>query len=129
MRDQISSFLDENLVTVNINDSVEAVEKLMVSKHLSCVPVVNADGNCFGVISAPDFMQFHQGRENAMAEHAWEMCTHKIIEVNPEISIKKSARLMLDNNIHHLVVTEDKTVKGIISSLDIIHGCLTFTDE
>jgi CBS domain-containing protein len=129
MRDHISSLLGENPVTVNIDDSVEAVERLMVSHRLSCVPVVNSEGNCFGVISAPDFMQFHQDRENPMAEHAWEMCTHKIIEVNPDISIKKAARLMLDNNIHHLVVTEDNSVKGIISSLDIIHGCLTFTDE
>jgi CBS domain-containing protein len=124
MQENIAYLMDKKLVTVNLNDSAETVEKVMVSNHLSCVPVISSDGNCFGVISAPDLVQFHQARKNPMAQRAWEMCTHKIIEVSPDISIRGAAQLMLENNIHHLVVTEEDSVIGIISSLDIISGCL-----
>ena len=124
MQEKISSLMGKNPITVNLNDSAETVEKIIVSNHLSCVPVISSDGNCFGVISAPDLMQFHQARKNPMSERAWEICTHKIIEVTHDISIRSAAQLMLENNIHHLVVMEDNSVKGIISSLDIIRGCL-----
>jgi len=124
MQEKITSLMEESLVTVNLNDSAHTVEKLMFSNRLSCVPVVGPDGNCFGVISAPDLVQFHQARKNPITERAWELCTHKIIEVTPNISIRKAAQLMLKNNIHHLVVTEEKSIKGIISSLDIINACL-----
>ena len=122
MRKQITSLIGENVITVKLNDTVETVEKVLDSHQLSCVPVINTDGECFGVISAPDLVHFHNARKNPIAERAWEMCTHKIIEVSADISVKEAAELMVKNNIHHLVVIEDGSIKGIVSSIDIIRG-------
>jgi len=122
MRKKITSLIGENVITVELNDSVETVEKILDSHRLSCVPVINTQGECFGVISAPDLVHFHNARKNPVAERAWEMCTHKIIEVSSDISVKEAAELMIKNNIHHLVVTEDESIKGIVSSIDILRG-------
>jgi len=122
MRKQITSLIGENVITVKLNDSVETVEKVLDSNQLSCVPVINTQGECFGVISAPDLVHFHNARKNPIAERAWEMCTHKIIEVSSDISVKEAAELMVKNNIHHLVVVEDGSIKGIVSSIDILRG-------
>jgi len=122
MRKQITSLIGENIITVKLNDTVETVEKVLDSHQLSCVPVINTEGECFGVISAPDLVHFHNARKNPIAERAWEMCTHKIIEVSADISVKEAAELMVKNNIHHLVVIEDGSIKGIVSSIDIIRG-------
>ena len=122
MRKQINSLIGESVITVELNDSVETVEKILDSHQLSCVPVINAQGECFGVISAPDLVHFHNARKNPTAELAWEMCTHKIIEVSSDISVKEAAELMVKNNIHHLVVVEDGSIKGIVSSIDILRG-------
>jgi len=122
MRKQITSLIGENVITVKLNDSVETVEKVLDSNQLSCVPVINTQGECFGVISAPDLVHFHNARKNPIAERAWEMCTHKIIEVSSDISVREAAELMVKNNIHHLVVVEDGSIKGIVSSIDILRG-------
>ena len=122
MRKQIASLIGENVIAVKLNDTVETVEKVLDSHQLSCVPVINTQGECFGVISAPDLVHFHNARKNPIAERAWEMCTHKIIEVSSDISVKEAAELMIKNNIHHLVVIEDGSIKGIVSSIDILKG-------
>ena len=122
MRKQITSLIWENVITVKLNDTVETVEKVLDAHQLSCVPVINTQGECFGVISAPDLVHFHNARKNPTAERAWEMCTHKIIEVSSDISVKEAAELMIKNNIHHLVVIEDGSIKGIVSSIDILKG-------
>jgi len=122
MRKQITSLIGENVITVKLNDSVQTVEKILDSHRLSCVPVINTQGECFGVISAPDLVHFHNARKNPVAERAWEMCTHKIIEVSSDISVKEAEELMIKNNIHHLVVIEDGSIKGIVSSIDILRG-------
>ena len=124
MRKQITSLIGESVITVELNDTVETVEKVLDSNQLSCVPVINDQGECFGVISAPDLVHFHNARKNPIAERAWEMCTHKTIEVSPDISVKEAAALMVKNNIHHLVVIEDGSIKGIVSSIDIIRGAV-----
>ena len=123
MKKQITSLIDESVITVELNDTVESVEKTLDSNQLSCVPVINSQGECFGVISAPDLVHFHNARKNPIAERAWEMCTHKIIEVSSNITVKEAAELMVNNNIHHLVVTENGSIKGIVSSIDILKGC------
>ena len=122
MNKQISALIGDRVVTVKLNDSVETVERILDSNRLSCVPVVDSRGDCFGVISAPDLVHFHNARKNPIAEHAWEMCTHKIIEVNSDIPIREAAEIMVNHNIHHLVVVEDGSIKGIVSSLDILRG-------
>ncbi len=125
MNKQITSLIEESVITVALNDTVETVEKVLDSHHLSCVPVINAQGECFGVISAPDLVHFHNARKNPIAERAWEMCTHKTIAVSADISVKEAAELMVKNNIHHLVVVEDGLVRGIVSSIDILRGALS----
>jgi signal-transduction protein with cAMP-binding, CBS, and nucleotidyltransferase domain len=123
MRKQITSLIEESVITVELNDTVETVEQTLDSHQLSCVPVINTQGECFGVISAPDLVHFHNARKNPIAERAWEMCTHKIIEVSSDISVREAAELMVKNNIHHLVVVEDGSMTGIVSSIDILRGC------
>lgn len=120
----ISTIMETKIITVGLNDNVDGVEQIMYSNKLSCVPVIDSDQNCFGVISAPDLSHFYALRENPKSTHAWEVCTHKIIEVRPDISIKAAAELMLMNGIHHLVISENETIKGIVSSNDIIEEYL-----
>jgi predicted transcriptional regulator len=120
----ISSIMEKQVITVDLNDTVENVEKLMHSNRLTCVPVIDSDIKCFGVISAPDLSHFYALRENPKAKRAWEVCTHKIIEVSPDISIREAVELMMENKIHHLVVSQDKTIVGIVSSLNVIQEYL-----
>lgn len=54
------------------------------------------------------------------AERAWEICTHKVLEVAPGIFINEASELMVGNKIHHLVVTENNVIKGIVSSIALI---------
>jgi len=120
----ISSLMEKYITTVDINDTVDKVEELLDSHKLSCVPVVDSKGGCFGVISAPDLVHFHAIRKNPRAVRAWEVCTHKIIEVSPDISVKEAAELMVKNKVHHIVITENEIIRGIVSSIDIVEEYL-----
>jgi len=120
----ISNLVASEVVVVGLNDRIEIVVETLDSNKLSCVPVVDSEGKCFGVISSPDLVHFQKMNLNPKAELAWEVCTHKIIEVSPNISIKEAAELMIKNKIHHIIISENNSLKGIVSSIDIIENCL-----
>ena len=51
---------------------------------------------------------------------AWEICSYKPVEVGPGASVSDVARLMVARGIHHVVVTENKAIIGIVSALDFV---------
>ncbi len=124
MDELLLSLMQTNVVTVSVDASIDEVEATLYTHQLTCVPVIDADGKCFGVISAVDLVYFHHLRRNSRSERAWEVCTHKVIDVSPHISIDAAAELMVAHGVHHLVAIENNSIKGIVSSLDLIRCCL-----
>lgn len=116
------SICTKHFHTVLVDDAVTLVQELFSTRDITFVPVVDSLGKCFGVISAKDLIHFHQEKRNAIAEHAWEICTHKVIEVHPLDDLEKLVELVLKNAVHHLIVAEKGAIKGVISSVDVIRA-------
>ena len=116
----ISYLMTKSVWTADCEDTVERVEELLNSHRLSFVPIVDSKGVIFGIISASDLAHFHAARKNPKAVRAWEICTHKPIEVGPTATVGDVARLMVKNKIHHVVISENRSVVGFVSSLDFV---------
>ena len=125
----ISYMMTKSVWTADFQDTVERVEELLSSHRLSSVPVVDSKGVIFGIISASDLVHFHAARKNPKTVRAWEIGTYKPIEVGPTALTGEVARLMVKNKIHHVVVSENRSIVGIVSALDfveqyVLEGCL-----
>lgn len=116
----ISYMMTRSVWAADSEDTVERVEELLNAHRLSAVPVVESKGVIFGIISASDLIHFHAARKNPKAVRAWEICTYKPIEVDPTATVGEVARLMVKNKIHHVVVLENRSVVGFVSSLDFV---------
>ncbi len=116
----ISQLMTRTVLTADTQDTVESVEDLLNSHRLTSVPVVDAGGTVFGIISAPDLVHFHAAKKNPKAVRAWEICTYKPIVVGPATPVGEVARLMVRNRIHHVVVTENGSILGFVSSLHFV---------
>ena len=106
--------------TAASEDTVEKVEELLTRRLLSAVPVVDEAGGVFGIISSADILHFHAAKRNPKAVRAWELCTYKPVSVPPDTSIGEVARLMIKHKIHHVPVTENGKLCGIVSALDFV---------
>jgi len=108
-----------------MQDTIEKVEHILNSLKLSSVPVIDSarsslQNECFGIISVVDLIRSHEFKKNPKTVRAWEICTYKPIEVSPDLTVRDAAQIMVTKGIHHLVVTENKSIKGFVSSLDLI---------
>lgn len=125
MNEPISSIMEKHVRTVDMEDTVEQVESVMAETGLSMVPVVDAKGIVFGIISVSDLLYFNVKRRKPAAVRAWEICTHRVIESGPEASTVEVARLMLKHDVHHIVVVgADRSLLGVVSSLDFVRDYL-----
>jgi len=52
------------------------------------------------------------------------LCTYKPISVDQATPLGEVARLMVERRIHHVVVTGDAGLAGVVSSLDFVRNCI-----
>jgi len=120
MDQPVSRIMVKSVFTADTEDTIERVDDLLNTHKLSSIPVVDAKGVIFGILSAPDLVRFHAAGKNPRTVRAWELCTYKPIEVGPATPAGEVARLMVKNRIHHVVVTENGLIKGFVSTLDFL---------
>ncbi|WP_397410614.1 cyclic nucleotide-binding/CBS domain-containing protein [Polaromonas sp.] len=125
MSQTIASLMNREVTLVGPDDTLQAVEAKLVAKGLSWVPVVDASGVVMGVISSADLLRAHAEGKTAPKVSAWQLCTYKPVTVHPDATLAEVARLMTEGHIHHVVVAEGNTIRGVVSSLDFVRTFVT----
>lgn len=124
MSQTIASLMNREVHTAGPDDTLQAVEARLMAHGLSWMPVVD-QGNVLGVISSADLLRQHAGGSAPPKVSAWQLCTYKPVTVRPDATLGEVARLMIESNIHHVVVAEGNEIRGVVSSLDFVR---TFMD-
>ena len=125
MSQAISSLMQREVCSVGPDDTMQAVEAQMVARGLSWAPVVDTNGAVLGVISSVDLLRLHADGKEAAKVCAWQICTYKPIAVRPDTPVSQVARLMMETNVHHVIVTEGSDIMGVVSSLDFVRTFMT----
>ena len=120
----ISAVMDRTLWTVHAEDSIERVEEILTEQHLSSAPVVGSNGAIVGMIGPPELVQFHAEGKNAKAVKAWEISRIRNFEVSPADTVEDVAKLMSENKVETISVTEFGQLKGIVSTQDLLQEML-----
>ena len=124
MSEPISSFMERQVWTVDMDDTVAEVESLFARKGLSWAPVLESSRTIVGAISASDLLQFHALGQDPTAVRAWQRCSYKPISVSPDTPVREVARMMIESMVHHVVVTDSEGIAGVVSSLDFVRTFL-----
>lgn len=121
MKDQpISTLMERRTHTIGLDDSIEDVEAFFADNGLSWAPVVGANDVVLGVLSTADVLQFHAAKGDASQVSAWQLCTYKPISATADTPIAEVAAQMVQRRIHHVVITEQGVLCGVVSSLDFV---------
>lgn len=120
MKDQpISTLMQRRTQTVSMDASMREVEEFLTREGLSWAPVTDDKGELVGVISDADLRRFFLC-EGDPATPAWRQCTYRPMGVSPDTTVSAVASLMIERRIHHVVVTDQGRIIGVVSSLDLV---------
>jgi len=118
--DKVLDLMHENLISVESNAlMIEAISAMIDHKIGSvvvtryCVPV--------GIVTERDcvrkVIENHLDCNEVSVE---EIMTTPLITIESNASLSKAAQLMLNHKVHHLLVTRDRSVIGIITDTDLL---------
>ena len=115
MNTKVDELMSESVVTAEPHQSVEHVRKMLDKNGIGSVPVINSGGEPVGVVSATDLARNLKPGSSISA-----IMTEKVYVVPKYEDVSIAARVMRNHKIHHVVVTHEKKVVGILSAFDLL---------
>ena len=115
MNVKIQDLMTPYVITAQPRDTVAQLTRKMAKCSLSSIPVVSTDNKPVGIVSAKDLLAAEQ-----QGDAVSEIMSKKVYTIPEYEDVSIAARMMHNHKIHHLVVTQEKKVVGVISAFDLL---------
>lgn len=135
-----------NVITVNVNDDVDKMARLLLEHRISGLPVVDDNGKLVGVVSETDLVfqekpirapfyvvlfdspiylenpnRFIHDIKRAVAQKVGDLMSTKPYTVGPDASIEDVATIITEKDVNRVPVVDNAgKLIGIITRQDII---------
>ncbi|MFQ5827638.1 MAG: CBS domain-containing protein [Candidatus Methylomirabilia bacterium] len=130
------------VVSVRRDTPVNEIATLLLDRHISGVPVTDAEGHVLGVVTEGDLIQRAEAPPrrswwlaffsdaDVMAREfvkshglkAWDVMTKEVLTVTEDTSLADIARLLEEKRIKRVPVVRDGHLVGIVSRADVIRA-------
>ncbi len=123
---RVADIMHEGIVSVSPELGLERFEELLTSEEIGGVPVTGADGRLLGIASKTDIVRVLS--EQAMDGYeafgpdltVEDLMTTEVVAVDPDEDVKVVARLMIDGQLHRVLVVRDGEIQGIVTAFDLL---------
>ena len=114
----VTQVMSEELYTVSPDTLVEDAAGGMMDRGVGSVVVVDGD-ELAGILTSTDFVRIVAERRPKDRTPVSEYMTEALVTTSPGAAIAEAAATMLEDGIHHLPVTDDDGVVGVVSTTDL----------
>ena len=115
MNVKVHEVMTASVVTTQPHASIGHIRGLMKRHKIGSIPVVDSDGHPVGIVSSMDLV-----RDLKPGAPVSTVMTEKVLTVPKYDEVSTAARVMRNHKIHHVVVTHEKQVVGVLSSFDLL---------
>lgn len=113
---KVRDLMAQGVVTARPDHTVDYVRRQMRTLEINAVPVADPDGKPLGILRSGDFLV--PGIEGA--GRVDQVMTREVSTVEGSATLRDAARLMIEKRAHHLIVTQDGKIVGMLSSFDFL---------
>ncbi len=131
---KIEQRMTTNLVTTNLDMSIQDAQDLMNSSKVSCLPVLDSNWHLVGIISDKDILRALPSPVTSLSIYETKSLLNnlkvkKIIRKDPitvqrDITIEQAAKIMVEKDVQWLPVMDGTKLIGIVSRTDMLKTLL-----
>jgi CBS domain-containing protein len=107
-----------DIITVQENDLIDLVAKIMEWRNIRHIPVENQKGKILGVLTRKHIDAYFQNPKRKKLATAGEVMQRQVITIEPETDVKFALLLMIEHKVSCLPVVSGDQLVGIITDTD-----------
>ncbi len=112
---KVQDLMTSNVITAKRHHTVAQVKASLRKRKIGSLPVVDDDDRPVGIVSSLDLLE-----EVSKDAPVSKVMTKTVYTIPQYSDIHIAARMMRNHKVHHLIVTHEKEVVGLISSFDLL---------
>ncbi len=135
---KVRELMTTKVGVVSEDTSVAELAKVLAKHQITGAPVVDEQKKLVGVVSLSDVARSAPAdgphKVCYYANPSWsgvdipesdqrrvgDIMTHIVIHVDAEDELERAAELMVNHGIHRVIVTHQKKIVGVITSMDMV---------
>ena len=115
MNATIEDLMSKKVMSATPHQTVGHVRDVMQSHSINCMPVVDPNGEPLGIVTSTDIL-----KTDKEGTHVSQIMTEKVYTVPQYSDVSIAARIMRNHSIHHVLVTHEGQLIGLLSSFDLL---------
>ena len=115
MNTKVADLMIKNVISCQPHHTVDHVKNIMKKNKVHAIPIIDNDDVLKGITSTLDITD--NIKESTPVKN---IMTEKVYTIPMYNDVHHAARLMRNHKVHHVVVTHEKKVVGILSSFDLL---------
>ena len=108
----ISEIMEENVITLNVKDSLKDVLKTLIKENIGGLPITDSDNRVKAIVSERDFVFLLSGV--ITGKTVSEYMSKNIVTAPPDMTVEAAAKSMINNGFRRLPLVRDNVLVGII---------------
>ena len=112
---KIADLMAKRVISAQPHHSVDHVRGIFERNRIHALPILGPEGEARGIVTTADAARKLKGDSPVR-----RIMTERVYCVPAYNDVSVAARMMRKHKIHHVVVTHEKRVIGIISSFDLL---------
>lgn len=113
------------VITCSSEQTLLIAAKQMVAEDISALVVIDEDGTLAGIISRIDILRARMEKEAWQDQLVKDFMATQVVTVAPWNTLLETARIMIDQRIHRVVVARGKRGEqipvSVVSAADIVY--------
>jgi CBS-domain-containing membrane protein len=147
MRSTVGDVMTADVVTVRTDATFKEIARVLITRKVSGLPVVDAEGTLVGVVSEADLLPKEElksatgerpelqlraattARVKAGGDTAGELMSNPVATIASDASVVEAARTLAEHDIKRLPVVDHGRLVGIVSRADVLSVFLNSDEQ
>ena len=119
INEEISSIMEEDVITLHEGDSIDDAIKTMLWGNVSGFPVVDDESKVIGIVSERDFISLVANI--ITGKRVADFMSRDVVSVRPDTKVEDAARVMVSNDFRRLPIVHEGVMTGVVTTSDIVN--------
>ena len=118
INENVKEIMKEDVVSVNINDTISQALATMIEQNIGGFPVVDGDNKVVAILSERDFVKTIANVTTS--KQVKEYMSEKVVTAGPDMTVGEATRTMINKGFRRIPLVRENVLLGIITASDIM---------